>query len=190
MIPDLRNCSASLDDHGDRVGDVDDLRLGLTDADGLDHDHVERRRQRVGRRARGPGQAAKALAGGGRADEHPAVGRVELDPRAIAQERAAGAARARIDSQHRDRQALAPPGVQQSREQRRLARARGPGDPNHVSRRLAPERLGRDLAQQRRGLLAVGGRGALQQVQRRRRRAQVPLAQSRAEHRPVVVHAT
>ena len=35
---------ARLHDHDNRVRDIGDLGLGLADADGLDHDHVERDR--------------------------------------------------------------------------------------------------------------------------------------------------
>ena len=168
-LQELQGVAAAwLHDHGDGVGHVDDLRLGLADADGLDHHHVERRGQRLGRRASRPGQSSQTLSGSGRADEDTSVGGVELDPRSVSQERPAGATRARVDGQHRHRAggwASIPPGVQQRREQRRLAGARRTGDSDHVPGRLASEGLGRDFAQQRRGLLTILGRGALQQVQ-------------------------
>ena len=61
------------------------------------------RRQRGGRGAGRGSQAPEAVTGGGRADEHAAIGRVDLDPGAVAEQRAAGAPRGRIDRQHRDR---------------------------------------------------------------------------------------
>ena len=92
---------AGLHDDGDGVGGLGDLGLGLADADGLDHDDVERRRQRLGGGARGRREPAEPLAGGGRADEQPAVGRVAVDPRPVAEQRAAGALGGRVDRQHR-----------------------------------------------------------------------------------------
>ena len=162
MIPDFRNCSTSplpgCTTTDDRVGDVGDLGLGLAHADGLDHDHVECRRQRLGGRARRRCETAEALARGGRADQDALVGRVELDARAVAEQRAARAARARVDREHRHRLALRAPCVQQRGEQRRLARAGRSSHADDVPRRLAAERGGGDLAQQRRRLLAVGRR--------------------------------
>ena len=69
---------ARLDHDRGRVGRFGDLRLGLPDADGLDHDDVEGGGQRLGGRAGGGGEPAEPLAGRGRADEQPAVGRVCL----------------------------------------------------------------------------------------------------------------
>ena len=106
-----------LDDDRDRVGDVGHLGLRLADADGLDHDHVECGGERFGRRARGGGKAAEAGARGGRADEHVAVVRVDLDPGPVAEQRAAGAPRARIDRQHGDRPVMRAPVLDELREQ-------------------------------------------------------------------------
>jgi hypothetical protein len=75
-----------------RVGHVGDLDLGLTHAHVLDHDHVKRRGQRGGGAARRRGQTAEPVAGGGRADEHLAVARVDVDPRPVAEETPAGSA--------------------------------------------------------------------------------------------------
>ena len=125
MIPDFRNCSTSplpgCTTTATRVGDVGDLGLGLADADRLDHDDVERGRERVRGRARRPGEAAEPLAGGGRADQHAAVGGVEVDPRAVAEQRAARAPRARVDREHRDRRCPAAGSPARARVQRPTA---------------------------------------------------------------------
>ena len=106
MIPAFRNCSASpragLHDDRDRVRRLGDVGLGLPDADGLDHDDVERGGQRLRRRAGRGREPAEPLAGGHRADEHVAVGGVVLDPRPVAEQRAAGALRRRVDGEHGD----------------------------------------------------------------------------------------
>ncbi len=174
--------AARLHDDGDRVGDVGDLGLGLADADRLDHDDVERRRERVRGGTRRPRQPAEALAGGGRADEHVAVRRIELD-RARGRRaaiRPSGASWGRRRASRR-----CGPSARQARNSAEssvdLPAPGGPVIADDVPRRLAAERGGGDLAQQRRGLLAVAGGGALEQVQRRRRGAQVPFAQARAE---------
>ena len=78
---------ARLDHDRGRVGRLGDLRLGLADADRLDHDDVEGGGQRLGGRAGGGGEPAEPLARRGRADEQPAVGRVGVDPRAVAEQR-------------------------------------------------------------------------------------------------------
>ncbi len=76
---------AGLHDHHDRVGGLGHVGLGLPDADGLDHDHVEGHGQRVGGGGGGAGQAAEAFSGRAGADQHPAVGGVVVDPRAVSQ---------------------------------------------------------------------------------------------------------
>ena len=117
MIPAFRNCSASpragLDDDRDGVGRLGDVGLGLADADGLDHDDVERGGQRLRGGAGRGREAAEPLAGGHRADEDVAVGGVVLDPRAVAEQRAAGALGGRVDREHRDRAAARAPRAQQ-----------------------------------------------------------------------------
>ena len=87
-----RVAGAGLDDDGDGVRGLGDVGLGLADADGLDHDDVERGRERLRGRAGRGREAAEPLAGGHRADEHVAVGGVVLDPRAVAEQRAAASA--------------------------------------------------------------------------------------------------
>ena len=98
-----RVAGAGLDDDGDRVRGLGDVGLGLADADGLDHDDVERVGQRLRGRAGRGREAAEALAGGHRADEDVAVGGVVLDPRAVAEQRAAAALGGRVDREHRHR---------------------------------------------------------------------------------------
>ena len=95
MIPGFQELEhvarAGLDNHGHRVGDVGDLGLRLPDADSLDHHHIKRRGQRVRACSRRGGEATQPVASRGRADEHAAVGRVDLDPGAVAEQRAARA---------------------------------------------------------------------------------------------------
>ena len=94
MMPALRNWSTSPEagwsDDRDGVGGIGHLGLGLADADGLDHDHVERGRERFGGGPGRRGEPAEATAGGGRADEHVAVLGIDLDPGPVAQQRATG----------------------------------------------------------------------------------------------------
>ena len=145
---------AGLDDDGDGVGHLGDVGLALADADGLDHDDVEGGGQRLRGRARGGREPAEAPGRGGRADEDAAVGRVEGDPRAVAEQRAARAPRRRVDGEHRDAAPAGPPRAHELAQQRRLARAGRPGDADDVRARLAAQRGGGDLAQQRGDLLA------------------------------------
>ena len=89
--------------HQRGVGQAGDLDLALADADGLDQDHVAaggvEHPQRLRRR---PGQAAEVPAGGHRADVDAAVGRVVLHPHPVAEQRAAGERRRRVDREHAD----------------------------------------------------------------------------------------
>ena len=170
---------AGLDDDRDGVGRLGHLGLGLADADGLDHHDVERGGQRLRRGARGGREPAEPLAGRGRADEQPAVGRVGLDPHAVAEQRAARALGGRVDGQHRDRPAVRAPGARERRQQRRLAGARRAGHADDVGARLAAEPRRRDLGQQRRDLVAP--QPVLEQVERGGRRRQVAVAQPRAQ---------
>ena len=66
MIPAFRNCSASPEPGWTTTATVSrglgDVGLGLADADGLDHDDVERGGQRLRRRAGRGGEAAEPLA--------------------------------------------------------------------------------------------------------------------------------
>ena len=98
-----RVAGAGLDDDDHGLGGLGDVGLGLADADGLDHHQVERGGQRLRGGAGGGREAAEPLAGGHRADEDVAVGGVVLDPRAVAEQRAAAALGGRVDGEHRDR---------------------------------------------------------------------------------------
>src|SRR6185437_3927231 len=126
-------------------------------------------------------EAAEALPGGRGADQDPFVGRVELDAGAVAEPRATGALGTGVHGEHRHRLLLLAPCVKQRREQRRLARAGRSRHADDVPLCLAAERGGGELGQQCFGLLAVGPGGALEQVQRRRGRAQVAFAQALAQ---------
>ena len=176
-----RVAAAGLDDDGDGVGGLGHLGLGLADAHGLDHHDVERGCECLGGGPGGGGEAAEPLPGRGGADEQAAVGGVGFDPRAVAEQRAAGALGGRVDGEHRDGAAPPAPGAGQRAQQRRLAGARRAGDADHVGGRLAAELRGRDLGEQRGDLLPPRGGAVLDQVQRGGRRGQVALAQAGAE---------
>ena len=80
-----------------------DLDLGLPDADRLDQDDVAAGGvQHPQRLRRGAGQPAEVAARGHRADEHAGVGGVVLHAHAVAEQRAAGERRRRVDGQHAD----------------------------------------------------------------------------------------
>ena len=69
--------------------------------DRLDQHHVAAGRvEHPQRLRRGPGQAAEVAAGGHRADEHAVVGGVLAHPDPVAEQRAAGERRRRVDRQH------------------------------------------------------------------------------------------
>jgi hypothetical protein len=91
------------------IPDFGDLCLRLAHPDGLDHDDVEGSRQRFGRGARRPRDPAEPLAGGRRADQHAAVGGVELDPGAVPEQRPARALRAGVHREQRDAAPVRPP---------------------------------------------------------------------------------
>ena len=183
MIPALRNCRTSPEPGWTMTATVSATSATSVslwpDADGLDDDDVEGGRQRVRGRARGGRQPAQAPGGRRRADEHALVGRVEGDPRAVAQQRAARAPRRGVDREHRDAAPGGPPGAHELAQQRRLAGAGRAGDPDDVRARLAAQGGGGDLAQQRRHLLV--GVAGLDEVEHRGRRRQVAVAQPHAE---------
>ena len=123
-----------LEDDG-RVGRGRDLDLALAGPDGLDEDQVEPGRvEHGGCRGRRRGEPAGVPARGHRADEHVAVGRVGLHPDPVAEQRAAGDRRRRIDGHDRH----GPTGGADLRDERRdergLAGARRSGDPDEVRR--------------------------------------------------------
>ena len=189
MIPRLEELKdvarTGLDDDRDRVGHLGDLGLALADPDGL-HDHdVEGRRQRVRRGPRRRREPAEPAGRGGRADEDAIVVGVEGDPRPVAEQRAARALGGRVDGEDGDAAPARAPRAHELGQQRRLARAGRSGHADHMRTRLAAERAGGDLAQQPGDLLARGRRAALDQVEHRRRRAQVAVAQAGAELRAV-----
>ena len=170
-----------LHDDRDRVGDLGDLGLALPDPDRLDDDDVEGGRERLRGRAGRRREAAEAPAGRRRADEDAAVVGVVGDAGAVGEQRAARAPRRRVDRERGDRAPAGPPRPHELAEQRRLAGAGRPGDPDDVRRRLAAQRRGGDLAQERGDLGARGRRPALHEVERRGRGGQVAPAQPRAE---------
>ena len=174
---------AGLDDDRDGVGGLRDLGLGLADADGLDDDDVERGGERLRRGAGRGREPAEPLARRHRADEQAAVGGVGVDPRAVAEQRAARALRRRIDGEHADRPAAGAPDAHERAQQRRLAGAGRAGHADDVRGRLAAEPAGRHLGEQRGDLRAAGGRAVLEQVERRGSGREVALAQPRAELR-------
>ena len=174
---------AGLDHDRDGVGRLGHLGLGLADADRLDHDDVEGRRERVGGGARRGGEAAEPPARRHRADEEPAVARIGVDPRAVAEQRAARALRGRVDGEHGDAPPARPPGACQRAQQRGLPRARRAGDADDVPGRLAAQSRGRDLGEERGDRLALSRRAVLEQVERGGRRRDVAVAQPRAERR-------
>ena len=122
-----RVAGAGLDDDGDGVGRLRHLGLGLADADGLDHHDVEGGRQRLRGGAGGGGEAAEPLPGGGRADEQPAVARVGVDPRAVAEQRAAGALGGGVDGEHGDGAVTRAPRARRARSA--ASTCRRPGGP-------------------------------------------------------------
>ena len=122
----------------------------------------------VGRLARGARQPAEPPAGGGRADQDAVVARVVLDPRAVAEQRAAGALRGRVHGEHRHGRPAPRQSATSADSSDDLPAPGGPVTPDQVRRRLAAERGGRDL---RRAAPRPRprGRAVLDQVERGRR---------------------
>ncbi len=131
---------------------VDHVDLRLADPDGLE-EHVVAAggvHQQRGLE-RGLGQPAERAARRHRADEDARVEEVLGQPDPVAEQRAAAERRARVDRQHRDR-ALERALVGDERpDQRRLARAGRPGEPDDL--RAAGLRI--DLADERPALRVV-----------------------------------
>ena len=97
---------------------------------GVEHRRRDRRRRR---------EAARVAARRHRADEHAVVARVRLHPDPVAEQRAAGDRRRRVDRHHRDRAPGLAQRGDQRRDERRLAGARRPGDADEV--RAAGQRV-------------------------------------------------
>ena len=89
--------------------------------------------QRLGGR---PGQAAEVPAAGHRPDEHAVVGGVVLHPHPVAEQRAAGERRGRVDRQHADPLARGPVGRGPARRSRWTCRR--PGEPVSPMTRAPP----------------------------------------------------
>ena len=130
--------------HGHGVAHLLDVGLRLAHAHSLDHHDVEGRGERLGGLAGGGGESAEAAARGGRADQHAVVIRVVVDPRTVAEQRAAGALARRIHRENRH-------GLSRCATPSRASTGvsiylpRGAGYPDDVGRWLALERCGRDL---------------------------------------------
>ena len=187
MIPALRNWSTSPEPGCTTTATVSAASATSVsdspDADGLDHDDVECRGERLSGGARGRCEPAEPLARGHRADEQAAVGRIGLDPRTVAEQRAARALGGGVDGEHPDRAPALAPDAHERAQQRRLAGAGRTGHADDVRGRLAAQPRRGDLGEQRGDLLAPLRRAVLEQVERGRRRAQVARAQPRAELR-------
>ena len=105
-----------------------DLDLALPDADGLDQDHVAAGGVEHPQRLRGrPGQPAEVAARGHRPDVDVAVERVVLHPHPVAEQRAAGERRRRVDREHADPLARACAARRPARWSRSTCRR--PGEP-------------------------------------------------------------
>ena len=118
-MPALMNCrlspGARLGREHDRVGEVGDLGLGLADAHGLDQHHVvDGAHQHHGGGAQ-VGEPAQAVACRHGAHEHALVVRVDIDPGAVAEQRAARPPRRWVDRDHPDGAAGGAPGARPSR---------------------------------------------------------------------------
>ena len=119
--------------HDGRVGQAGDLDLGLADADGLDEDDVAAGGVEHPQRLRGrPRQAAEVAARGHRADVDLGVERVVLHPDPVAEQRAAGERRRRVDGEHADPLAARAEGADEGVRRRRLAHARAAGEADDV----------------------------------------------------------
>ena len=120
----------------DRVGVVDDVDLGLADADRLEEDVVLARgvHEQRGLQRR-LAQPAERAAVGHRADEDAGVEEVLGQADAVAEQRAVGERRRRVDREHGDLAVLRAAQLGQRADERRLARAGRAGEPD--DRRVA-----------------------------------------------------
>jgi hypothetical protein len=122
-----------LDDEDDRVGELTDLRLRLADPHRLDDDDVEQRPQHHHQRNGGIREPAQPLARGQRPDEAAGVVRIELEPGPVTEQGTPGPSRGRVDGEHGHRLPGIPVVPDQPGEQRRLADAGRPGEPDHLA---------------------------------------------------------
>ncbi len=131
---------------------VDDVDLGLTDADGL-HEHVlaARRVEQQGSLQSRLREAAQRAPVGHRADEDTPVEEVLCQADAVAQQRALGEGRGRVDREHANGATRLTSCLGQRADQRRLADARWAREA--VDRRFARVRV--DLAHELPALGAV-----------------------------------
>ena len=158
----------------DRVGVVDDVDLGLADADGLD-EHVlapggVEQQRRLQRRL---GEAAERAAVGHRADEDALVEEVLGEADAVAEQRAVGERRGRVDREHADGAAGLAARLGERADQRRLADAGRPGEADDLG--VPGVRV--DLADELPALGAV----VLDERDRARERAAVAVEQALCE---------
>ena len=116
-----------LDAENDAVDGEGNIGLRLADADAFDQHPVEQGAHQGGRRDRLVGQAAEPVARCHGADENALIFRVGRHARAVAEKRAAGAPRRRIDRDHAHRLAAPAPVAQQRVGERRFADAGRPG---------------------------------------------------------------
>ena len=135
------------------------------------------RAQQHGGGGAGVGQAAQSVARRHRAHEHAGVVRVDLDPGAVAQQRAAGPARGRVDGDDPDRPVPRAPRAHERGSQGRLADAWRAGQPDDVAARLDPGGI-----EQVEGRLGV--RGASSSRASARASAALPPARSVASGSP------
>ena len=158
----------------DGVGMVDDVDLGLADADGLQQHQVAPRRVHEQRGLqRRLAQSAESAAVGHRADEHAGIEEMVGEPDPIAQQRALGERRRGVDGEDGDRAVTLPLELGEGPHQRRLAHAGRPGEANDGG--AAGLRV--DRADQ----LPALGVVVLDQRDGARQRAAIPLEQAFSE---------
>ncbi len=131
---------AGLDREHHRVDRAGDIGLRLADSDGLDQHPIEHgAHQHHG----GDGQfreATEPIARRHGADEDAGILRIGPQPGTVPQQRAAGAARRRIDRDHADRLAGGPPSLDQTPDQRGFADARRTRKADRLALRITMRR--------------------------------------------------
>jgi hypothetical protein len=105
------------------------------------------------------------------------VGRVGVDPRAVAEQRPAAAPRRGVDGQNGDRPPARPPLARERGQERRLPGPRRARDADEVAGRLAAERGRPERREQRGARLPRRRRAGLEQVAGGRRRGEVASAE-------------